>query len=146
MDQITLAKAITDFGILAIIAAIFLGIAIVVSKKVLKDANKDREKIEELNKLILEDNQRQICDLKKDMHSLRGLSNRQFSATMCIAERAVKAIERMNDCVRYCQSDRTGNTPNNPDESDIEAIIAASEDATKTETDRTAIEPKKEDK
>jgi hypothetical protein len=139
--DITLAKAITDFGILVVIAAIFLVIAVIVSKKILKDAAKDRAQIDALNSQIQADHQRQIDELKKKLDSIQTTLNRQTPAVIRLADRAVKAIERMNDCVRYCQKGRTGDTPSDPDESDIEAIIAASEEATKIET--AAIEPKK---
>ena len=139
--DITLAKAITDFGILVVIAAIFLVIAVIVSKKILKDAAKDRAQIDALNSQIQADHQRQINELQRKMESLHAILNRQTPAVIRLADRAVKAIERMNDCVRYCQNGRTGDTPSDPDESDIEAIIAASEEATKIDT--SAIEPKK---
>lgn len=141
MDQITLAKAITDFGILVIIAVIFLGISVLVSKKILKDAAKDREKVDELNKSIQDSQQKQIDQLQEDVKTLHSMLNRQTPAIIRLADRAVKAIERMNECVLYCQNARNRDTPS-PDDSDIEAIIEASLDATKTDTDRVAVEPK----
>lgn len=137
-DQITLAKAITDLGILVVIAAIFLGISVLVSKKILKDAAKDREKVDELNKTIQAAQQKQIDGLSEEVHQIRKQMDRQMNAMVHIANRAVSGLERMQSCVDYCKTGRKGSPPNDPSDSDIEDIMTATEKAQnpeiKTET------------